>query len=356
MTEKEIFELFESSLEWKRETGGSNLEAASRFPEYQAELLELLELADQVKQNRAAGPRPEFKAVARTRMINRINDLERSKTRATVTKAKAPRQIRHTNNLTRRLSMTWIIVISLLATALAGGSGVAYASTDALPGDTLYPVKTAIQDLELTFASDEADVDLLLDHMAGNIQDMEKLAEQGRYDDIETGLDDYLNNIQEFTQTRTRVSYDDAGTDDSINQRLQIHTQALTNLQLQLKTQEKLQTKLQTATQLTDTGNTYGPNDGGKPDDPGEPNGAGPAEPGNGTDNGQGQPTDSGNGQGQPTDSGNGQGQPTDTGNGQGQPTDSGNGQQPTDTGSGGGGGQGQPPDSGSGNGPGGKP
>ncbi len=127
--------------------------------------------------------------------------------------------------------MTWIIVISLLATALAGGSGVAYASTDALPGDTLYPVKTAIQDLELTFASDEADVDLLLDHMAENIQDMEKLAQQGRYDDIETGLDDYLNNIQEFTQTRTRVSYDDAGTDDSINQRLQIHTQALTNLQ-----------------------------------------------------------------------------------------------------------------------------
>ena len=318
MNEKEVFELFESCLEWKGKTGGSNLEAASRFPEYKAELLELLELADQVKQNRVAGPRPEFTAVARTRMINQIRAQERSKARAVVTKDKSPRHIRQNHKMTRRLSMTWIIVISLLATALAGGGGVAYASADALPGDTLYPVKTAIQDLELTFASDEADVDLLLDHMAENIQDMEKLAQQGRYDDIETGLDDYLANLQEFTQTRSRVSYDDAGSEDSINQRLQIHTQALTNLQQQLQTQDKLQTKLQTATQLTDTGNTYGPNDGGKPDEPGEPNGAGPAEPGNkpvdagnGTDNGQGQNDDpgSGGGQGQPVDSGSGSGQ-----------------------------------------------
>lgn len=229
--------------------------------------------------------------------------------------------------------MTWIIVISLLATALAGGGGVAYASTDALPGDTLYPVKTAIQDLELTFASDEADVNLLLDHMAENIQDMEKLAQQGRFEDIEAGLEDYLTNFQEFTQTRTRVSYEDAGSEDSINQRLQIHTQALTNLQQQLQTQEKLQEKLQTAAQLTDTGNTYGPNDGGKPEEPGEPNGAGPAEPGS-------KPDDAGNGNGQ-------QGQADDpgSGNGQGQTDDpgSGNGQgQTNDPGSGNSGGQGQ--------------
>ena len=216
--------------------------------------------------------------------------------------------------------MTWIIVISLLATALAGGGGVAYAATDSLPGDALYPVKTALQDLNLAFASDEADVEILLDQMEGTIEELQTLAQKGRFDDMEEGIDEYVEDFIEFGQVRARAGYDDMHPEDSINQRLQDQYQALTNLQQKFKHSDKMQQKLRTAAQLTETGMTYGPNDGGKPEETGAgtPNGVGPA----GADENGNKPEDAGSNK--PEDAGSGEGQ-GNSGNGQG---NGGNGQQ----------------------------
>ena len=44
-------------------------------------------------------------------------------------------------NLKRRFAMTWVIIVTTII-SLISGAGAVYASSDALPGDTLYPVKT----------------------------------------------------------------------------------------------------------------------------------------------------------------------------------------------------------------------
>lgn len=214
--------------------------------------------------------------------------------------------------------MTWIIVISILAAALAGGSGVAYAATESLPGDALYPMKTALQDLELAFAGDTGDVEIMLDQLESDIADLQDLAGKGRWDDIEDGIDEYVEDYIEFSRVRARVSYDTAHPEDSINLRLQDQYQALTNFQAKFQHSDKVQQKLQTALQLTEVGNTYGPNDGGKPEVTGEPNGVGPA----GADENSNKPEDAG--ANKPEDSGQGNGQ-GNSGNGQSNPD---NGQQ----------------------------
>ena len=43
-------------------------------------------------------------------------------------------------NLKRRFVMTWVIIVATIL-SLISGTGAVYASNDALPGDTLYPVK-----------------------------------------------------------------------------------------------------------------------------------------------------------------------------------------------------------------------
>lgn len=233
--------------------------------------------------------------------------------------------------------MTWIIVIGILAAALAGGGGVAYASNDALPGDALYPVKTAIQDVELAFASDEAELGLRLTQLDINIDELEELEEEGRLDDMEEGVEEYVENFQQFLKLRERVSYEDAGTEDSINQRLQTQYQDLINLEegVDEATEEGAQLKAQirNCIQLTETGKIYGPQAAGeqssgtgegKPEGAGDGTGMGTNQ--NGEDNGQngnnGNNGDGNNGGGSGDGNNGGQG---GNGGGNGSGTNSGN-------------------------------
>lgn len=297
MSEQKISDLLAESLAWVCETGRSPEEAAARHPEYAEELLELLVTSSVLERTEHPAPRPEFKAAARTRMINLINAQERGTQKPAVTKPALSRQIKQNHNLTRRLSMTWIVVLGLLAAALAGGGGAVYASADALPGDGFYAVKTALQDLKLAFSDDLGDVDLLLADMDTNIQELQQLFQLGRHEDMLAGLEKYQEKLQILHQIRNRIGYDESGTDQSLNDRiqtrLQLHTRQLEQLQQQTQDQLQLQVRLQEAIQLTETGKTYGPNDGGQPEEPGAPNGAGPGEPAQ-----EGKPEDSGSGQG----------------------------------------------------------
>ena len=74
--------------------------------------------------------------------------------------------------------MSWVF-IAITLFALAGGSGAVYASGDALPGDALYPVKIASEDVQLFFSDDEGDVDLLLKFMDKRVGEMDRLVAPG---------------------------------------------------------------------------------------------------------------------------------------------------------------------------------
>lgn len=296
LIEKTISHQLGECLEWIEETGGSIQEAAARYPESSQELISLLRASAYLQRSARISPSPEFKAAARTRLLNQIDALEKAPNAHIVTKSGTRRLIWQNNTGNRRFAMRLVLIIGIIASLVGGSSGAAYASSGALPGDWLYPVKTTIQDLALTFSDDVQDIDLLLEHMGENLREMEQLAHQERYADILIGLQEYEANLQALTRTRNRISYEDAGTEESINLRiqaqLQTHIQLLDQLKEQTRDQLQLQDQLQQAIQLTEQGNTYGPNEGGQPDEPGTPNGAGPGEPQ--PQNGPGKPEDAG--------------------------------------------------------------
>lgn len=299
MTENTITKILAECLDWLENTGGSIQEAAARYPDHADEILGLLQTYQVLDQSEKISPSAEFAGAARTRMINRIHALETSSRPAPVTKRRPVRLIWRNKTGNRRFAMNWLLIIGLMVGLIGGGGGAAYASSDSLPGDLLYPVKTGLQAVELAFSSDISDIDLLLENMTGNIQEMQQLALKQRYSDIITGLEEYEGNLQALTRTRARIAYDDAGSENSLNNRiqeqLQIHAQLLNQLREQTQEQTRLQERLQQAIQLTEQGHTYGPNDGGMPEEPGSPNGAGPGEP-QGSQEGPGKPDDAGSG------------------------------------------------------------
>jgi hypothetical protein len=286
MMDRRIADIFAECLEWIAREGGTVEQAVSRYPEHAAELRSLISAVDEIANSASVEPSLEFQAVAKTRLLNRISALPEVEPKPDpVTFSQRPRLIpqKQRKSRSRRFSMAWLMVIVAAVSVVLGGGGVAYASTDALPGDALYPVKSVVQEIELAFSGDEGDIDLLLGFMQDNIDGMGQLAAQGRWDDLEEELDEYEENYEDLLQTRSRVSYEDAPSEDALNNRIQteLHTQAQLLLQLQtrLQEQDRLQDKIQEAIQLTDQGNVYGPSDGGAPEDGGAPNGVGPGEP-----------------------------------------------------------------------------
>ena len=86
--------------------------------------------------------------------MNQINALEKTKSQKSVTKTQPIRLIWQNIFGNRRFAMTWLIVIGMIVSFVGGGGGTVYASSSALPGDALYPVKTGIQDIRLFFSND----------------------------------------------------------------------------------------------------------------------------------------------------------------------------------------------------------
>ncbi|WP_405724481.1 DUF5667 domain-containing protein [Streptomyces sp. NBC_01537] len=75
-----------------------------------------------------------------------------------------------------------------LSVGVLGGAlgGVAAASTDALPGDTLYGLKRGMEDMRLNFANDDADRGkVYLDLASTRLQEARRLMERGRSGDLD---------------------------------------------------------------------------------------------------------------------------------------------------------------------------
>ena len=81
---------------------------------------------------------------------------------------------------------------------------------------------------EPTIAADEIEIPIKIDlpneeklPKTGTIEDLEALAEKGRWEDMEDGIDEYVKDFIEFGQVRARTNYDEMHPEDSISQRLQ---------------------------------------------------------------------------------------------------------------------------------------
>jgi len=83
------------------------------------------------------------------------------------------------------LRITWVshrvsAVLVILALVLTSGAGVTYASTDALPGDTLYPVKEMREEIAESFILDQTKkAEYAIERTHKRLQEIEALAARG---------------------------------------------------------------------------------------------------------------------------------------------------------------------------------
>ncbi|MGD8456115.1 MAG: DUF5667 domain-containing protein [Anaerolineales bacterium] len=325
MTDKQISKLFAECLEAIEKRGATVEQCLARYPAHRDELRELLSTFQTIQDSPPISPRPVFRQVARIRLENLLPDHPQPVTFSRSIRRKGRKERTGKQSYRRRLSMNWLLIIAFTASLFAGGTGVAYASEDSLPGDTLYGVKNAVEDLQLALSGDEGDVDLLLDFMGEDIKEIEALTEMGNYKWIETALDEYNEDMDQLTQTRSRISYEDAGSEESLNTRIQTQIssqlQDLLQLQTRLQDQTQIQDKLQETICVAENGAGYGPGEGGPNEEPGSPNGAGPGEPqgeGQQDQDQPGKPEDAGGQNQDPGSGGQGEGQGAGQGAGQG--------------------------------------
>lgn len=179
------------SGQWTRE------ECLRRYPEMAAELQDYFALAERLALESSLALEQNEQRVGKMRMLNRLTQRADS-----VTNTNLPRYTWQTTK--RRFAMTWVIIIATVLSVMTG-TGVVYASGDALPGEALYPVKMLVEDMQLALASDAADARLLMQFSELRIREMQALAEKGRFDDVEEAAAGYQNQAQTMNQLMAEI-------------------------------------------------------------------------------------------------------------------------------------------------------
>jgi hypothetical protein len=169
------------------ENGSLNVEdCLQRFPEYRSQLEDLLVTAQSVSEVSRIEPRATFRRSARARLTSKLQNNQ------SVTIFEPIRLLiqNKPTYFSRRFAMTWIAIAVLLASLFGGGVAV-QASVDALPGQTLYPLKTTLEEARLALANEDTKVDLYLDFADRRLAEAEQLLTQGAYAQVTSLFADY---------------------------------------------------------------------------------------------------------------------------------------------------------------------
>jgi len=149
---------------------GESVEAClARYPRQAARLKPLLTLAERVRRTPAAQPRPWAQSTAWNAIRLRAADLRAGRRRAG-----AP----------FHMSFGWLkpvaVAVALFLAVGAMGGATAYASQDALPNDTLYPVKLFGEDVHVWLTFDETrKAEILLDQSDQRMDEINTLVSHG---------------------------------------------------------------------------------------------------------------------------------------------------------------------------------
>lgn len=186
----------EACLRAERRRPGSSEEVIAHVPpSARAELRALLQLALAVRHTAAeAQPSPSFRSRARERLFEQIApaSVQPVGPRLSTIAGTAPRR-------RRRWMMGGGAV--LVAAALVASATVS-ASASALPGDPLYGLKKAQEELNMRLAADDqARVLSMLQHADARLDETSRLIAQGRAEDAAATTQQYDQTIQRATST-----------------------------------------------------------------------------------------------------------------------------------------------------------
>lgn len=169
-------------------------ECLVRYPEHRDEMVELLGLALAIRDLPPISPRPGFRYTARSRLLRNVAARQQIKDRG---RLKRVFQFSFPKFLLRPAVSLAIVIVLLVATLSAG---TVYAASGALPGDSLYPVKIAVEDARLMLSGEEGDAALYLQFADERLQEIDTLAAKGRYQDIPTATQRFEDQLQAASQ------------------------------------------------------------------------------------------------------------------------------------------------------------
>lgn len=151
---------------------------------FDAELARLVALARSLEASVSdVAPTPQFRTAARRRLLQRI---------ARPPRVASPRRM-SVGEQARRL--VFRLAVAMTAMGLAGGMA-ASASATALPGDLLYPMKQASENLALEFARDDsARQQILMQQADTRVDEAARLLDEGRADDAAATAERYADTI-----------------------------------------------------------------------------------------------------------------------------------------------------------------
>ncbi len=185
-------------------------ECLRRHPELQSELQPLLIAAQQLQRQLAApGPSAQFRSDSLARVLRLTR--ERLSTGESATKRDSGPPVAlwerlrvllspdRGGHLIRRLAPGWVMITLVLSLALLSVSvGVAFAASEALPGDSLYGLKRGMERAALLISpTANGDARLLRGFADRRVDELEQLARGGRLGELKQVLADYQLAIDE---------------------------------------------------------------------------------------------------------------------------------------------------------------
>ena len=203
---KSMAERFENILSEciDRVLQGESVESClGRYPEQAGELAPLLRTALAARQASAVEPRPDFKAQVRYEVQSRA--------------AAAGRKIEGKGMPFWGWVPRWAVAVAMVfLVVLVAGSGTVAASSDTVPGDTLYSVKTTTERARMFFAfSDVAKAKLEAGFAGRRVREMARIARRGdavRLETLRTRFNEHLARIDQLAERIAEADLQNAAT------------------------------------------------------------------------------------------------------------------------------------------------
>jgi hypothetical protein len=199
-------------------------EALALYPRHAQELQALLPMAIQTWAELAPDdPDPAYLYKSQQRILGAVRSASRRK------KQHTPKG-RH---FSLRPAYA-LVIITLLAVLFGSGFGVYSASASSLPGDLLYPVKLAGEQIQLAASfSNEGDIQLLLGFAERRLGEVQSLINAERFDDLDQALNGFE---QEMERLGEHLGGDDgpAAPMDQLQEQLEKHIQNLERVREQV--------------------------------------------------------------------------------------------------------------------------
>jgi hypothetical protein len=192
------------------------------YPEYARYLEPLLLTALQAHSDLSPdGPDEAYITATKIRIVNQLQVLK-----------KKPNNVKSILKRRRFLiprPALAFLSLALVVMMLASGLGVANASADALPGDSLYPVKRGVEEFRLLLTiRPTKDAELLMTFTTERLQEIEDLLNSDPSHDLDTALQEYESMLSRLLQIAQEEDVlEDSDTIELINKGITHHQDVL---------------------------------------------------------------------------------------------------------------------------------